>query len=610
MYRHALWLLLPFVCLAQPASYTISTYAGQYNLGPGFAGDGAAAAAAQLNNPIGIALDASHNLYIADSANQRIRKVAASNGFISTFAGTLTATWTPWSGDGGAATASTLFQPNSVWVDQSGSVFIADLKDEVVRKVSTTGIITTVAGNNFPTSTGDGGQATSASMTWPCAVVGDNAGNLYISACNDNRVRRVGPDGTISTYAGNGVGGFGGDGGKATSASLHFPYGLAMDPAGNLYIADSQNNRIRKVATDGTITTVAGTGTAGAAGDGGPATGAQLKNPYAVAVDPSGSIIIADYGNNVVRRVTPDGIINRIAGGPSAAYAGDGLGATFARLNSPAGLAVDTNGNIYVADSSNWVIRVLTPVAPAVSGGGVVSASAFGGQSTVAPGSWIEIYGSGLSLSDRSWAGGDFSGNTGPTSLDGTTVTIGGQPAYIDFVSGGQINAQVPSNVSAGAQAVVVKNQAGTSAATNVTVNATSPGLLAGPAFNIGGTQFAGATFTDGTTFVLPAGSLAGVTSRAAKVGDIITLYGVGFGPVSPAITAGQIATQSNSLTTPLQVFIGGKQAALNYYGLSPNSVGLYQFNVMVPSVASGNAAVTFTLGATNSTQTLFIPVQ
>ncbi|SPE41124.1 NHL repeat containing protein (fragment) [Candidatus Sulfopaludibacter sp. SbA3] len=370
MYRHALWLLLPVVCLAQPSSYTISTVAGENSLGPGFAGDGSAATSAQLNTPIGIAVDASHNLYIADSANQRIRKVTASNGNISTYAGSLTSTWAPWTGDGGAATSATLFNPYGVWVDKAGNLFIADLQDQAVRKVNTSGIITTFAGDNFPTSTGDGGPATSASMTYPFSVVGDAAGNLYISASNDNRVRRVAPDGTISTYAGNGTGGFAGEGVPATSASVHSPYGLAVDAAGNLYIADSQNNRIRKVSTGGIITTVAGTGVGGFSGDGGPATSAQIDRPFGVAVDLSGSILIADYLNQRIRRVTPDGIISTIAGGAGAGYSGDGGAATSARLNLPTDVAVDTNGNVYVADSQNNVIRLLTPSAPAVSGGG------------------------------------------------------------------------------------------------------------------------------------------------------------------------------------------------------------------------------------------------
>lgn len=604
MYRPFLWLMLPVVCLAQPSSYTIGTFAGTTTATT--LGDGAAATSAGFSTPIGIAVDSSHNVYIADSADNRIRKVTT-DGKIATIAGTGVPSWT---GDGGAATSATLNGPYGVWVDKSGNVYIADLSNQVVRMISTSGTISTVAGNNYPSHTGDGGPATSASMTWPFSVVGDNAGNLYISAANDNRVRRVAADGTISTYAGNGVGGFSGDGGPATSASIHAPYGLALDPAGNLYIADSQNNRIRRVSSKGIITTVAGTGGSGFSGDGAPATSAQISRPFDVAVDLAGDILIADYANSRIRRVTPDGVINTIAGGAGVGYSGDGGAATSARLNFPTGVAADTNGNIYVVDSSNNVVRVLTPSSPAIQSGGVVSASAFGGASAVAPGSWIEIYGSSLSMGNRSWTSADFSGNTGPTSLDGTSVTIGGQPAFIDFASGGQINAQVPFGLSTGAQPLIVKTPVGSTASYSVTVNATQPGLLAPPSFKIGGVQYAGATFADGTTFVLPSGAISGLTSRAAKAGDTITVYGVGFGPVTPATPAGQIAPSSTSLTAPVQFYFGQTQAAVTYYGLSPGSVGLYQFNLTVPTLPAGNVPLTFNLGGTAGTQTLYIPVQ
>jgi uncharacterized protein (TIGR03437 family) len=559
-----------------------------------------------LNTPISVALDSSRNLYIADSANNRIRKVASSN--ITTVAGKA---GLGYSGDGAAATSALLFSPYGIWLDSQNNLYIADLSNQVVRKVNSSGVITTFAGNNAPGYSGDGGQATSATMTYPFSVVGDSNGNFFIADSNDNRVRKVAPDGTISTYAGNGVGGFSGDNGLATSASIHAPYGLAVDSAGNLFIADSQNNRIRRVGTDGKITTVAGAGGGGFSGDGGPATSAQIGRPFGVAIDAAGSILIADYGNSRIRRVTPDGIINTIAGSAGIGYSGDSGAATSAKLNFPTGVTVDaSNGQVYVVDSGNNVIRLLTPSAPAVSGGGVVSASAFGGFSTVAPGSWVEIYGNSLSLSGRSWTTGDFNGNTAPTNLGGTTVTVGGQSAFIDYVSGGQVNAQIPSNVAAGTQTLTVKTQAGTSANYSVTVNSVQPGLLAPGSFKINGTQYVTALFSDNTTYVLPTGAIAGVTSRPAKAGDTITIYGVGFGPVSPTIAAGQIATQSNNLTTPVQFFFNGTQAAAPYSGLSPNYVGLYQFNLVVPNVAAGNVPLTFNLGGTAGTQTLYLAVQ
>jgi uncharacterized protein (TIGR03437 family) len=285
-------------------------------------------------------------------------------------------------------------------------------------------------------------------------------------------------------------------------------------------------------------------------------------------------------------------------------------------LNFPTGLALDTNGDLYIADSSNNVVRLMTPTAPAVASRGVISASGFGAFNAIAPGSWIEIYGTNLALDSRLWDNLDFQGNNAPTSLDGVTVTIGGQAAYIDYISGGQVNAQVPFNVSAGPQPVVVKNAAGTSASYTVTVNPTQPGLFAPPYFNVGGIQYAGAVLLNGVsnvvTYALPPGAVPGYTSQRATPGQTIVLYGVGFGTVSPNIAAGQIETNANNtLSLPLQIFIGGVQATVTFGGLAPDAVGLYQFNVTVPNIpASDKAPLTFSLGGANGSQTLYIAVQ
>jgi uncharacterized protein (TIGR03437 family) len=248
---------------------------------------------------------------------------------------------------------------------------------------------------------------------------------------------------------------------------------------------------------------------------------------------------------------------------------------------------------------------------PSISSGGVVSASAFGGFTSVAPGSWIEIYGSNLATDTRSWASSDFNGVNAPTSLDGTSVTIGGQSAFVDYISPGQVNAEVPSSVAAGAQPVIVTQGGVASNPLTVTVNAEAPGLLAPSSFDIGGTQYVAALFSDGVTYVLPPGAIAGVPSRRAQPGDNITLYGVGFGPVIPGIPAGQIVQQDNSLALPFQLNFGQAQAAVTYDGLAPSAVGLYQFNVTVPNVASSDTVpATFTLGGVAGTQTLYIAIQ
>jgi uncharacterized protein (TIGR03437 family) len=249
-----------------------------------------------------------------------------------------------------------------------------------------------------------------------------------------------------------------------------------------------------------------------------------------------------------------------------------------------------------------------TSTSPSISSNGVVSASAFGGFTSVSPGSWVEIYGSNLASDTRGWAQSDFNGVNAPTSLDGTSVSIGGQAAFVDYISPGQVNALVPSNVATGPQSMTVKTAAGTSAAYNILVNAIEPGLLATPTFNVNGTPYAVALFSDGT-YVLPTGAVAGLSSRPAKPGDTIILYGVGFGPVTPSIPAGQLAEQSNAVSG-LQMSIGGVPAVAAYAGLAPGYTGLYQFNLVVPNVAVGNAVpLTFTLGGTAGTQKLNIAV-
>jgi uncharacterized protein (TIGR03437 family) len=246
-------------------------------------------------------------------------------------------------------------------------------------------------------------------------------------------------------------------------------------------------------------------------------------------------------------------------------------------------VGLDNDG---IADSLSLVLTApgASGTTPAIQSGGVVSASAFGGFTSIAPGTWIEIYGSNLAGSSREWAGADFSGASAPTSLDGTSVAIAGQKAFIRFISSGQVNAQVPSNISPGPQQLTVTAGNVTSASYPITVNAAQPGLLAPSSFLIGGKQYVTALHTDGT-FVLPPGSIQGLTTRQAQPGETILLYGVGFGSVTPSINAGQIVGVANQLTLPLQIQFAQSPATIVYDGLSPNFVGLYQFNVTVPNL-------------------------
>ena len=335
----------------------ISTVAG--NGTQGFSGDGGPATSAQFYRPFGVAVDTVGNLFIADPYTGRIRKVTP-DGVISTVAGNGT---DGFGGDGGQAISASLAMPSSVTVDTAGNLFIADQYNERIRKVTPGGVISTVAGNGTYGFSGDGGPGTSAQLDSPAGVAMDVAGNQYIADGGNYRIRKVTSGGVISTVAGNGTQGFSGDGGQATSAQINNGSGgEAEDTAGNLFIADDGNNRIRKVTPGGVISTVAGNGTPGFSGDGGPATSAQLAGPWGVAVDMAGNLFIAERYNNCIRKVTPGGVISTVAGNGTQGFSGDGGPATSAQLFYPVGIAVDTAGNLFIADEYNYRIRKVTPV--------------------------------------------------------------------------------------------------------------------------------------------------------------------------------------------------------------------------------------------------------
>jgi sugar lactone lactonase YvrE len=340
---------------AAPLAYRVSTVAGTG--AKGYGGDGGPAVAAKLDRPTAVSVDRDGTFYIADYGNNRIRKVTT-DGKITTFAGTGEA---GFSGDGGPASAAKLSGPYGVRADGRGNVYIADARNGRVRKVSPDGIIATVAGNGQPGAHGDGGLATSASLGRPDDVLADDAGDLYIVDADACQVRKVTPDGIIHTVAGSTT--FQGDGGPATAARLNVPAAIALDRQGNLYIADLRNHAVRKVSPEGSISTVAGTGKPGFDGDGSSATMAHLREPGGVVCSPDGSVFIADGVNFRVRRIGTDGVIQTIAGTGKRGYTGDGVPALEADLGVLDILSMDAEGNIYVADHSNQRIRKLTPPA-------------------------------------------------------------------------------------------------------------------------------------------------------------------------------------------------------------------------------------------------------
>src|SRR5947208_1540428 len=352
--------------------------------GTSFGGDGGPATAAQLGFPLGFAGDAAGTLAIADQSNDRIRLVNATTGVITTVAGKESS---GFSGDGGPATAAELYLPAGVTFGAAGDLFIADQQNNRIRRVdATAGIITTVAGNGSAGFGGDGGPATAAQLNYPYSVGVDAAGNVLIPDTTNERLRRIDArTGIITTIAGNGTPSFSGDGGPATTAQIGFVPGVAVDPAGNLFITDHNAQRIRRVdAATGIITTVAGNGTAGFSGDGGPATAAELGSPVAVAVDAAGNVLIADTFR--VRRVdATSGIITTIAGnGMFPPDSGDGGPATDAQL-AAVGLAFDAAGNLFIADADRIRrIDANTGIISTVAGTGIRGYSGDGGPAIAA----------------------------------------------------------------------------------------------------------------------------------------------------------------------------------------------------------------------------------
>ncbi len=652
---------------------TITTVAGDGTAGDG--GDEGPATAAQLNAPRGVAAG---SLYIADTDNHRIRKIN-DDETIATVAGDGTA---GYSGDGGPATAAQLDSPSGVAADATGNLYIADTDNHRIRKVDALGIITTVAGDG---TAGDGGPAAAAQLNSPSGVAVDADGNLYIADTGNHRIRKVDALGIITTAAGDGTAGDGGDDGPAAAAQLDSPSGVAADADGNLYIADTNNHRIRKVDALGIITTVAGDGTAGFGGDDGEAAAAQLNAPAGIVVDAAGNLYVADSDNHRIRKVqallappapveppaqpapavrartfellfvlpqdaapaaqevvlyAEDGDADFrlqpaqrwIAAEPASGSLAEGEETTITVTVDPAGLRAagagrqegTHEGQLYVRSGGRLtgrvrvVLQVLPPEGPAVAENGVVNAavmSAFGERGPfgpqllpVAPGSLVAVLGENFTSGGESAAAEGF---PLPVSLGGATVRFEGLEAPLFAVGPQRIEAQLPSLLAqslppAQAQAlkeggvaavsVVVETAEGGSYPRTFLTAAHGPGVFT---VSGAGTGQAAALLAGSGTLAAPRGHAAG--SRPARAGDVLEIYATGLGPVYPPIADGEnscgpegvcLADGSNMVLRRTaerpRVSIGGvelAEEAVLFSGLAP---ALAAVNLVVVEVPAG----------------------
>ena len=551
-------------------------------------------------------MDSTSDLFVADFDDNRVRKVSPS-GIITTVAGGGALLGS--SGDGGPATSAALSYPAAVTLDSANNLFVADAGNYRVRKVSPSGVITTVAGNGMPGFSGDGGLATNAALrlcTDLCGgVATDRDGALFIADYGNNRIRKVSKDGIITTVAGSGPSGvngssFSGDGGLATSAALYRPTGVVVDSAGNLYIADAGNYRIRKVSPSGVITTVAGNGTRGFFGDGVPATSAQLDFPKGLGLDGAGNLLIADSGNYRIRKIAPSGIVTTVAGNGMLGSSGDGGPATSAQL-VPNGMSTDGAGNVYVADGR--AIRLLRPTSQSVLISAVTDAASQSAD-PVSPGKIVVIYGAGLGPSDliQNQPGTQFGGSQFATELGGTKVSVNGIAAPILYTSSTQVAAIVPYAISGTTTQVTVTYQGQASDAFTVPVAPSAPSFFTSNQTGAG--QAAAINAVDGTV---------NAAANPVKIGGYISLYATGEGQTNPASVDGKIAGPTSAHPIlPVSVTVDGIPATVQYAGSAPGLVaGLMQVNVEIPSGVQpgGYVPVVLQVGDHSSSPAVWIAV-
>ncbi len=440
---------------------------------PGDSGDGGSAFAARLS-PFGLAVDASGNLLVSDDESHRVRRITPS-GAINAFAGSgaLGA-----SGDGAAAVNAAMNFPQDMVVDAAGNVYISDSNNHRVRRVAPDGVITTYAGTGVPDFGGDGGPATQAKLISPAGLALDSAGNLYIADSGNVRVRKVtASTGVITTVAGNGLVGFSGDGGQATQATFKMPFGVAVDKNGVLYVLDRFDSRIRRVGTDGVITTIAGTGEPGYNGDDRPALGAQINGGGFLTLDADGNIYFADFLNHRVRKITiGTGAITTIVGNGTVGSFGDGGDPARSQIFLPTDVALDGQGNIFVADWGNYRVRKIQSTGGFKTVASVSAASFLGAE--LAAESIVAAFGQNLATSVQTANSLPL-----PASLGGTTVRVrdaGGveRLAPLFFVAPTQVNFEIPPSTANGAATITITGGDGSVSTGIVQIASVAPGFF------------------------------------------------------------------------------------------------------------------------------------
>jgi uncharacterized protein (TIGR03437 family) len=553
----------------------------------GYGGDGGPAIRADLNAPQGVAVDTSGYLYIADTFNNRVRRVAA-DGSIATFVAN---GYPGFSGDGGPAGGATLFFPTDVAVDSAGNLYIADLGDSRIRKVAA-GIIGTIAGSAALAPAADGFSATSIRLSGPTGLAVDTAGNVYIAEGSigsgsgltegDHRIWRVSPGGVLASVAGNGLDSFSGDAASASRAQLNTPSGMALDAAGNLFFADTLNHRIRRISPGGTITTVAGNALPGFSGDGGPASSAELDTPTAVAVDSQGNLYIADSANNRVRKVTADGTITTFAGNGNAALFGDGGPAAAAALHGPRGVALDAAGNLYIADAQNHCVRMvdtngqISTVVPSLNAPRAVA---------VAPNGILYVSDDGIRVIAKGISG--LLGGTDNLKPQALAVDSAGNVNYTTGNQVQQVSANGTPSLVAGAGSCCYSGDGGPASA--ALLNQPS-GLAVDPAGNVyiadtGNNAIRVAYLTTSGSFIRDVTNGASNLSGTMAPGEIVTIYGGGLGPAQLAqfVAAGGVAPKSlagttvlfNGIAAPILYAEADQVAAVVPYGVTGSQASI-----------------------------------